>query len=292
MRFHGAMTALATPFKKDKVDEKALERLVQHQIKAGIDALVPVGTTGESPTLSYKEHEKVIEIVIEQTDKRIPVIAGTGSNSTDEAIMLTRFAKKAGADGALLVTPYYNKPTQEGLFRHYEKIAKSTDLPLVLYNVPGRTSVSLAPETIARLSKIPTIVAVKEASGNMDQTSHILSLCDITVLSGDDSLTLPLMSIGAKGVISVVSNVVPETVSDMVKAFFQGQLDKARMLHNRLFPLCRAMFVETNPIPVKRAMKLVGLCEDEVRLPLSPIGAAAEKTLVQALKDFGFKLKS
>ena len=285
MTFSGSMTALATPFKNGKVDEKSMVKLVQRQIKSGIDALVPVGTTGESPTLSFEEHERVIEVTIEAANKKVPVIAGTGSNSTDEAIFLTRFAKKAGADGALLVTPYYNKPTQEGLYRHYEMIARKVDIPIVLYNVPSRTGVALSPETVARLSKIETIVAIKEATGNMDQTSHILSLCGITVLSGDDSLTLPLMSLGAKGVISVISNVLPGAVSRMVDEYFAGHYKEAQALHYKMFPLCRALFIETNPVPVKRAMKLLGLCEDELRLPLCAMQPNNEKILVQALKE-------
>lgn len=291
MSFTGSITALITPFKKGKVDEKSLGKIVRHQIEAGTDGLVPVGTTGESPTVSFKEHERVIEVVVGAANGRVPVIAGTGSNSTDEAIQLTRFAKKAGADGALLVTPYYNKPTQEGLFRHYQAIAKAVDLPLVLYNVPGRTGIALSPETVARLSKISTIVAIKEATGSMDQTSQILSLCGITVLSGDDSLTLPLLALGAKGVISVASNLIPETVAEMVDAYFAGNLNRARALHYKMFPLFRALFVETNPIPVKRAMKLAGLAPDDVRLPLCPMQESNEKILRQAMRDFGFKIK-
>ncbi|MGH7197891.1 MAG: 4-hydroxy-tetrahydrodipicolinate synthase [Candidatus Omnitrophota bacterium] len=291
MKFHGSIVALVTPFKNGKVDEKTLEKLVRHHIKSGTDGIVPVGTTGESPTLSFKEHERVIEIVVDAAAGEVPVIAGTGSNSTDEAIELTRFAKKAGADGALMVTPYYNKPTQEGLYRHYEAVAKAVELPIILYNIPGRAGVSMAPETVARLAKIRTIVGIKEATGNMDQTSHILSLCDITVLSGDDSLTLPLLSLGAKGVISVIANIVPEAVSEMVSAYFAGSHQKARDLHYKLFPLCRAVFVETNPIPIKRAMKLLGLCGDELRLPLCPIAPHNEKILVQALKAYGLVVK-
>ncbi len=295
------MTALITPFsarggsasggKNGKIDEKTLVNLVHGQIQAGTDGLVPAGTTGESPTLSFKEHERVIQIVIDAANGKVPIVAGTGSNSTDEAIQLTRFAKKAGADGALLVTPYYNRPSQEGLFRHYQKIAKSVDIPLVLYNVPGRTGVSLSPETVARLSKISTIVAIKEATGSMDQTSQILSLCDIVVLSGDDSLTLPLLALGAKGVISVASNVIPGPVAEMVDAFFKGNLKEAQRLHHKMFPLFRALFLETNPVPVKRAAKLLGLSGDEVRLPLCPMQESNEKILRQALKDFGLKLK-
>ena len=291
MKFHGSITALVTPFKKGKIDEKALKSIVRNQIEHGTDGLVPVGTTGESPTLSHEEHRRVIEVVVEAADGKVPVIAGTGSNSTDEAVSLTAFAKKAGADGALLAAPYYNKPTQEGLFRHYEKVAKSVDLPIILYNIPGRSVVNISPETVARLSKIPSIVGIKEASGSMDQASAILSLCDITVLSGDDSLTLPLLSLGAKGVISVISNVLPGVVSEMVDSYFAGNHEKAQELHYKLFPLCRAMFIETNPIPIKRAMKLLGFCGDELRLPLSPISAGNEKILAKALKDFGLKIK-
>ncbi len=291
MSFHGSITALITPFKNGKIDEKTLAKLVRGQIESGTDGLVPVGTTGECPTLSLKEHERVIQIVIDAAQGEVPVIAGTGSNSTEEAVHLTRFAKKAGADGALLVTPYYNRPSQEGLFRHYQKIAKSVDIPLVLYNVPGRTGVTLSPETVARLSKIPGIVAIKEATGSMDQASEILSLCDITVLSGDDSLTLPLLSLGAKGVISVASNVIPQSVAEMVDEFFAGNYKEASILHYKMFPVFRALFVETNPVPVKRAAKFLGLASDEVRLPLCPMKESNEKILRQALINFGLRTK-
>ena len=291
MKFHGSITALVTPFKKGKIDERSLQKIVRHQIEHGTDGLVPAGTTGESPTLSHEEHRRVIEVVVEAADGKVPVIAGTGSNSTMEAVALTVFAKKAGADGALLAAPYYNKPTQEGLYRHYEKVAKSVDLPIILYNIPGRSVVNISPETVARLSHIPNIVAVKEASGSMDQASHILSLCDITILSGDDSLTLPLLALGGKGVISVISNILPGAVSEMVDAYFAGNHEKAKELHYKLFPLCRAMFIETNPIPIKRSMKLLGFCDDEIRLPLCPMSAANEKTLIRALKDYGLTVK-
>ena len=291
MKFHGSITALVTPFKKGKVDEKALQKIVRYQIEHGTDGLVPCGTTGESPTLSHEEHRRVIEIVVDAAAKKVPVIAGTGSNSTEEAVALTSFAKKSGADAALLATPYYNKPTQEGLYRHYEKVAKSVDIPVILYNIPGRSVVNIAPETIARLAKIPNIVAVKEASGSMDQTSHILSLCNLTVLSGDDSLTLPLLALGAKGVISVLSNILPGEVSKMVDSYFAGNYEKAKALHYKLFALCRAMFIETNPIPIKRAMKLLGFCEDELRLPLCPMSEHNEKNLIKALKEFGLSIK-
>lgn len=287
LSLHGAMTALVTPFKNGKVDEKALVRIVRHQIRSGIHGLVPVGTTGESPTLSYEEHQRVIQITVEAAEGKVPVIAGTGSNSTDEAVFLTKFAKKVKADAALIVTPYYNKPTQEGLYRHYEAIAKAVDLPQVLYNVPGRTGISLTPETVARLSKVRGIIAIKEATGNMDQASRILSLCPITVLSGDDSLTLPLMSIGAKGVISVASNVVPEDVSRMVELYLAGDEEGARKMHFKLFELCRMLFVETNPIPVKRAMEYAGFCSSDARLPLCPMGPENEKALLRTLKQYG-----
>ncbi len=287
MSFGGCMTALVTPFKQGKVDEKSLREHVRRQILSGVDGLVPVGTTGESPTLSYKEHERVIQVVVEAAGRKVPVIAGTGSNSTEEAIELTRFAKKAGADGALMVAPYYNKPTQEGLYRHYLAVAKKVDIPIVLYNIPGRTGISMTPETVARLAKIPTIVAIKESTGSMDQASHILSLCGITLLSGDDSLTLPLLAIGAKGVISVASNIVPGDIAEMVRVFLRGDRLEAQALHQKLFPLCRALFVETNPIPVKRAMKILGFCSDEVRLPLCEMKKENDGILKKAIKEYG-----
>ena len=290
-KFQGSIVALVTPFRDGKVDEKKLRELALWHIKEGTNGIVPVGTTGESPTLSHKEHERVIEIIVETAGGKVPVIAGTGSNSTEEAISLTRFAKKTGADAALMVTPYYNKPTQEGLFRHYQKVAGEVSIPIILYNVPGRTGVALSPETVARLSKIPNIVGIKEATGSMDQTSHILSLCGITVLSGDDSLTLPLMALGAKGVISVVANIMPKLNAEMVELALEGNYVKARAIHNRLFGLCRALFFETNPIPVKAAMGHLGLCSSEVRLPLCEISAHNDKLLVEAMKKAGLKVK-
>jgi 4-hydroxy-tetrahydrodipicolinate synthase len=292
MKFHGSITALVTPFKKGVLDEGALVKIVKHQIANGTDGLVPVGTTGESPTLSHEEHHRVIRIVVEAAAGKVPVIAGTGSNSTEEAVSLTKYAKKIGADGALLAAPYYNKPTQEGLYRHYAAVAAAADIPIVLYNIPGRSVVNIAPETVSRLAKIPNIVAIKEASGSMDQTSHILSLCDIDVLSGDDSLTLPLLALGGKGVISVLANLLPKDVSAMVDSFFAGDLEKAQKFHYKLFALCRAMFIETNPIPIKRAMNLLGFCSDELRLPLCPMSEHNERTLVKALKDYGLKVKA
>lgn len=284
--FKGSIVALVTPFANGKVDEKKLRELVEFQLQAGTDAICPCGTTGESPTLSHEEHRRVIEIVVEQVHKRVPVIAGTGSNATDEALELTRFAKKVGVDGSLQVCPYYNKPTPEGQYRHFEAIAK-VGIPIVLYNIPGRTGINMTPETIARLSKLETIVAVKEAAGSLDQVSQILSLCNITVLSGDDSLTLPMMAIGAKGVISVAANIVPRDVQQMTDHALQGRWEKARILHHKLFNLCKALFVETNPIPVKTAMKEMGLINGELRLPLCPMDPKNAAKLHEALLAYG-----
>lgn len=285
--FQGSLVALITPFKNGKVDFGALRALVDWHVEQGTDGLVPVGTTGESPTVDMAEHKKIIETVVKQAKGRIPVIAGAGANATSEALELTRFSKAAGADATLQVCPYYNKPTQEGLYRHFATIAEKVNLPVVLYNVPGRTAVTLAPATVARLAKLKNIVAIKEATGSMDQTSEILALCDITVLSGDDSLTLPLMALGAKGVISVVANIVPAEVSKMCMAALEGNFDGALALHRKLFPLCRAMFFETNPIPVKTAAGLMKLCSAEMRLPLCEMGAAAKEQMVKEMKAFG-----
>jgi 4-hydroxy-tetrahydrodipicolinate synthase len=286
--FSGSQVALVTPLKGGEVDYAALERLVDWHIDQGTDALVPVGTTGESPTVTVEEHEKIIEVAVKRAGGRIPVIAGTGANATAEAIELTRFAKKVGAAGSLQVCPYYNKPTQEGLYRHFAAIAAAVDLPMVLYNIPGRTGVTMSPETVARLSKVPQVVAIKEATGSMDQTSEILARCDITILSGDDSLTLPLMALGARGVISVVANLVPKDVKRLTSAMLAGQLDEARAAHSKLFPLCRAMFIETNPIPIKTAMMWAGLLEsDEKRLPLTDLAPASADVLRRAMKEYG-----
>ena len=286
------MVALVTPFRAGKVDEAALKRLLDFHLAEGTDVMVPCGTTGESTTLSHEEHMGVMSFVVDYVKGKVPVICGAGSNCTEEAVPLLKHAKKIGASGVLVVTPYYNRPTQEGLYRHYEAIAKAVDIPIILYNIPGRSGVAMTPETVARLSKIPTIVGIKEATGSMDQTSHILSLCDLTVLSGDDSLTLPLLSLGAKGVISVISNLLPEAVSGLVDAYFAGKHEKAQKIHYELFPLCRAMFIETNPIPVKRSMKLLGYCSDELRLPLCSISESNEKILIAALKNYGLKVKA
>ena len=268
--FSGAFTALVTPFKNGEVDVEALESLVEFQIEGGIDGLVPCGTTGESPTLSEEEDRLVIETVVRVTAGRVPVVAGTGSNNTASAIKYTKMAEEVGADGSLQVAPYYNKPTQEGLFRHYAAIAENTSLPLVLYNIPGRTNVTIAPETIAQLAEIPNIVGVKESTLSMNMVSDIKRLCgeEFDVLSGDDPMTLPLLALGGTGVVSVASNIAPGAVSDMVAAMNSGNLARGRELHYGLLPLIRALSVETNPIPIKAAASLLGLCSDELRLPL------------------------
>jgi 4-hydroxy-tetrahydrodipicolinate synthase len=287
--FTGSLVAIVTPFKKGRVDERALGDLIEFQIANGTDGIVPCGTTGESATLSHKEHERVVAFTVETVRRRIPVIAGAGSNCTEEAIALARHAKAAGADGALLITPYYNKPTQEGLFRHYKAVAESVDLPIVLYNIPGRTSVNMLPATVARLAMIRNIVSIKEGSGLVQQASEIISACgdQITVLSGDDPLTLPMMAIGAKGVITVTANIVPKEMAGMVNAFSAGKLEEARRLHHKLSPLFQAMFYETNPIPVKEALAMMGKMDGELRLPLCPLASDTRDKLARALKDYG-----
>jgi 4-hydroxy-tetrahydrodipicolinate synthase len=287
--FTGSLVAIVTPFKNGRVDERALVDLIEFQIANGTDGIVPCGTTGESATLTHEEHNQVIQLTIEAVRRRVPVIAGTGSNSTAEAIALTRHAQQAGADGALLITPYYNKPTQEGLFRHYKAIADAVELPLVLYNIPGRTSVNMLPATVARLASIRNIVAIKEGSASLQQVSEIIQACGerITVLSGDDPLTLPMMAIGAKGVITVTANIVPRDMAAMVDAFAGAKLDEAMRLHYRLYPLSMALFYETNPIPVKEALAMMGKIQPELRLPLCPMSADNRDKLARALKDYG-----
>jgi 4-hydroxy-tetrahydrodipicolinate synthase len=287
--FEGAMVALVTPFKKGKVDEKKLSELVEFHIKNGTSGIVPCGTTGESATLSYEEHGRVIEIVIEAANKKIPVIAGTGSNSTAEALMLTKHAKKAGADATLQVSPYYNKPTQEGLYQHFKTIAEESELPMIVYNIASRTAVNIEPETMARISKVKNIVGVKESSGSLEQMSRIRYLCGdkFDLISGDDALTLPLLAIGGTGVISVVNNIVPKDVSDMVAKFKKGDIEGARKLHYKLIPLIKAVFLETNPIPVKTAMNLMGMIEPDLRLPLCSMAEANLEKLKKALKEYG-----
>ena len=287
--FAGSLVAIVTPFKNGRVDERALVDLIEFQIANGTDGIVPCGTTGESATLTHDEHNQVIRLTIEAVRRRVPVIAGTGSNATAEAIALTKHAQEAGADGALLITPYYNKPTQEGLFRHYKAIAEAVELPLVLYNIPGRTSVNMLPTTVARLASIKNIVAIKEGSASLQQVSEIVQACGerITVLSGDDPLTLPMMAIGAKGVITVTANIVPREMAAMVDAFIAGKLDEAMRVHYRLSPLFTALFYETNPIPVKEALAMMGKIQPELRLPLCPMSAENRDKLARALKDYG-----
>src|SRR5438270_5460019 len=283
-QFAGLTVALVTPFKGGEVDYDALARLVDWHAEQGTDGLAPVGTTGESPTLDHDEHERVIAAVCERARGRLKVMPGTGSNSTREAVRLTRFARRAGADGALLVGPYYNKPTQEGYYRHFAEVAEKVDLPIVLYNIPGRTGSNILPETIARLAQLPQIVAIKEATGSMDQASQIAALCNLTILSGDDSLTLPLLSIGGRGVVSVAGNIVPRDVKALLQAFEAGEWTEALRWHRKLFPLCRDLLgAATNPIPIKTAMRLLGRNTGELRLPMCPMDAAAETKLRQTL---------
>ncbi len=285
----GAITAIVTPFKNGQLDEEAYRELIELQIKGGIHGLVPCGTTGESPTLSHAEHKRVVEICLDQVKKRVPVIAGTGSNNTAESLDLTKHAQEAGADAALLITPYYNKPTQEGLYQHYKTLASQTRIPLVVYNVPGRTSVNLLPETMARLAELPNIVGLKDATGDLKQGAQTINLCGdkITVLSGDDFTTLPLLCVGGLGVISVVSNVAPQDMAGMCNAFFKGDLDGARKLHYKMWPLTEAMFYETNPVPVKTALKLMGRITGEVRQPLCAMSPANEDKLRQVMQKYG-----
>jgi len=287
MLFSGSMVAIVTPFKNNKFDEEKFRELIEFQIKNNTSAIVPCGTTGESATLTHDEHNKVIDSAIKIVNKRVPVIAGTGSNSTYETVKLTKHAKDAGADAALLITPYYNKPTQKGLIAHYKKIAESVDIPIILYNVPGRTGVNMLPETVAKLSKIENIIAVKEASGNLNQIAKIISLCDISVLSGDDSLTLPILALGGSGVISVAANVAPKDVSEMVNSFDKGDLNKARKIHFKLFSLFKDLFIETNPIPVKTALSLMGMLNGELRLPLVEIENKNKEVLKKTLEETG-----
>ena len=288
--FRGSIVAIVTPFRQDKVDEKKLKELVEFQIKNKTSGIVPCGTTGESPTLSMQEHERVIEIVVQAARKRVPVIAGTGSNSTQEAIQLSVHAQKVGADGLLLVSPYYNKPTQQGLYLHFKKIAETVKIPIVLYNIASRTGINIEPQTIARLAgDCKNIIGVKEASGSLDQMTQIKALCgeDFDLISGDDTLTLPLLAIGGVGVISVVANIVPRDVADMVEAFSKGNIKRAQDIHYKLLPLIKAMFIETNPIPVKTAMGLLGMCEPELRLPLCAMSAENLEKLNKAIREYG-----
>ncbi len=284
----GAIVAIVTPFKDGEVDEQGLRNLVEWQIKSGTHCIVPCGTTGESATLTHEEHMRVVEITIDQVRGRVPVIAGTGSNSTDETIMLTKHAKKAGADAALVITPYYNKPSQEGLYQHFMAVAKECKFPMILYNVPGRTSVNMLPQTVARCAKNRYVIGIKEATGSLKQVSDVIRFCprNFIVLSGDDFTAFPTLAIGGKGVISVCSNVMPKEMANMMNYFFKGDIDKARRLHYKLFPLFEALFFETNPVPAKTALFEMGRIDsDEVRLPLAPMSDANRERLNEVLKS-------
>ena len=288
--FTGTYTAIVTPFKNGVIDETALERLIKTQIKGGVDGIVPVGTTGESPTLDYEEHVRVIELAVKFAAGRIKVIAGTGANSTSEAIYLTKAAEEVGADASLQVAPYYNKPTQDGLFQHFHAISRATKLPIILYSIPGRCGIEIAVETVDRLAHDSVnIIGIKEAGGNADRVSQLRAKLgrNFTILSGDDSLTLPFMSVGAHGVISVASNVIPREVSHMVKAYAMGNLDAALKLHSKYFPLFKDLFIESNPGPVKAALAMMGMMEEELRLPLVPMNSKNREILQATLKSVG-----
>ena len=287
--FKGAIVAIVTPFKNGEIDEEVLRELIEFQIENGTDGIVPCGTTGESATLSHKEHDKVIEITVNAVNKRVPVIAGTGSNSTQEAIRLTKHAYEAGADGALMVSPYYNRPTQEGLYQHYKAVAGEVSIPIFPYNVPSRTGSNILPETVARLSKISNIVGIKEATGDLKQVSKVIELCDddFVVLSGDDFTVLPILEVGGKGIISVISNVVPADMAGMIDAFEAGDMAKAKELYYKMRPLMDALFFETNPIPSKAALYMMGKIEYELRLPLCRMSDANYERLKNVLVNYG-----
>jgi 4-hydroxy-tetrahydrodipicolinate synthase len=289
MMFSGSMVALVTPFKGEEVDWESLEGLVEFHVKNGTHGIVPCGTTGESATLSHEEHDLVIERVIKAVNKRVPVVAGTGSNSTQEAIRLTRAAEKAGADGALLISPYYNRPMQEGIYQHYKKVAESVGIPLIIYNIPGRTGSKIEPETLARLSEIKNIAGVKEATGSVDQAIDVIRLAKpgFAVISGEDSLTFSLMALGGKGVISTVANVVPKEMAELAQACLKGDWEKGRENQLKLVPLIRAVFIETNPIPIKTALSLMGKCRGDLRLPLTPMSEGNLKKLKEAMNGYG-----
>ncbi len=287
--FSGSIVALVTPFKNGKVDRQSLESLVEFHIQNGTNGIVPCGTTGESATLDHAEHHDVIKAVVKAVKKRVPVIAGTGSNSTQEAIELTIGAERAGADGALLISPYYNRPMQEGIYQHYKAVAASVGIPLIVYNIPSRTGSKIEPETLARLSEIKNVAGVKEATGSVDQAIDVIRLCGdrLAVYSGEDSLTYSLMALGGKGVISTVANIAPKAMADVAQACLKGDWEKGRELQLKLIPLIRAVFIETNPIPAKTALGLMGKCSSELRLPLTPMAEGNVKKLRQAMADFG-----
>lgn len=287
--FTGSMVALITPFKGGKVDWQSLERLIAFHIESGTHGIVPCGTTGESATLSHEEHDEVIKGVIKAVNGRLPVIAGTGSNSTAEAVRLTRAAEKSGADGALMISPYYNRPTQEGIYQHYRLVASEVGIPIIVYNIPGRTGSKIEPETLARLAEIKNIAGVKEATGSVDQAIDVIRLCgdNLALYSGEDTLTFSLMGLGGKGVISTVANVAPREMSQLTEACLKGEWEKGRGLQLKLTPLIRSLFTETNPIPVKTAAALLGKCTAELRLPLTPMADANVQKLKQAMSEFG-----
>jgi 4-hydroxy-tetrahydrodipicolinate synthase len=287
--FSGSMVALVTPFKNGAVDWQSLEALVEFHIQHGTHGMVPCGTTGESATLSHQEHDEVIRAVIKFVNKRMPVIAGTGSNSTDEAVRLTREAEKSGADGALMISPYYNRPTQEGIYQHYRKVASEVGIPIIIYNIPGRTGSKIEPETLARLAEIKNIAGVKEATGSVDQAIEVIRLCGerLAVYSGEDSLIFSLMVLGGKGVISTVANVAPKETAQLTEACLKGNWEKGREIQFKLIPLIRSLFIETNPIPVKTALSLMGKCGSDLRLPMTPMAEGNVKKLRHAMSDFG-----
>jgi 4-hydroxy-tetrahydrodipicolinate synthase len=287
--FTGSMVALVTPFKDGKVDWPSLENLIEFHIQNGTHGIVPCGTTGESATLSHEEHDAVVKTVVNTVKKRVPVIAGTGSNSTAEAVRLTREAEKSGADGALMISPYYNRPTQEGIYQHYRKVASEVGIPIIVYNIPGRTGSKIEPETLARMAEVNNIAGVKEATGSVDQAIDVIRLCGdrLAVYSGEDSLIYSLMALGGKGVISTVANVAPKQTAQLAEACLHGDWEKGRALQFKLIPLIRSLFIETNPIPVKTALSLMGKCSGELRLPLTPMAEGNVKKLSQAMSEFG-----
>jgi 4-hydroxy-tetrahydrodipicolinate synthase len=287
--FKGTFTAMVTPFREGQLDPEALKRHIDFQIDGGIDGLVPCGTTGEASTMSHDEHVEVVRLTVEHVNKRVPVIAGSGSNSTSEAVQLTKRVKEVGADACLMITPYYNKPTQEGLYRHFATVAEQVDVPIILYNVPGRTGVNMLPETVARLAQIPNIVGLKDATGDLKQASYTHQLVpeEFVLLSGEDALVYPLLAIGGKGVISVVSNIIPGEMSALCRHYLDDDAGWALALHHKLLPLCDAMFLETNPIPVKGALAMMGRIENELRLPLVPLSDGASARVREALDRFG-----
>ncbi|MDI6740739.1 MAG: 4-hydroxy-tetrahydrodipicolinate synthase [Candidatus Edwardsbacteria bacterium] len=287
--WHGSFTALVTPFHNGSLDEQALERLLDYQLAGHAAGIIPCATTGESPTVSPEEYRRILELTLKKAKGKAQVLAYTGTNDTVQTIARTQQAEKAGADGALVVTPYYNKPTQEGLYQHFKAVAKATKIRIMLYNVPGRTGVSIDPKTVARLAEIDNIVAIKEASGSLDQATAIIGLCGdgFAVFSGDDSLTLPMLAVGARGVVSVAANVAPKDTAQMVKCFLEGKIEEARKIHHKLFPLIKALFVETSPGPVKCGLNLMGMCHAELRMPLVDVSEGTKKLVKEELKRYG-----